>query len=318
MDGQEPDADVPGLRAVDASGDGKFRFTSSKVFLTYSQADAIDRSTIITTLEALGYHKIYGGQEQHQDGGKHFHVLAWSSKKKIDIKNPRYWDIGGVHPNVRNVRSTEAAIAYLSKDGDTFVHGNPDILTEGGKIKGFRSFKADFEEFKRHVRSKHQVSPFPLELPFFTLREPTKQQRQRCLYVWGPPDSGKTRYFTERLDGKSTYAAGFGELEFDTYGEELCVLYDDHLPLLSTLICLLNYSEVDKPCPGRQRYYQRFLRGRQARFVVIIMNRLVPWENGCTNSSQCNCPGCTRCIYYNWFKYGVSVVSQGNIRIDLS
>lgn len=289
---------------------GTFRYTSAKVFLTYSQADGLTASDIITALQELGYYKGIVGTEHHIDGGLHYHVIAFNAKAKTDIKNVRYWDVGGKHPNVRHVKSVDRCFAYLTKDGTFESWGNPDVLLAKGQITGFCNRKKDLEEFVRYVRSKTAKSPFPISLPYladeFVIEEPSRVDRQRCLYIYGAPNTGKSKYFTDIADGTSTYYPVDGELAYDAYGGEILVVYDDKMPPLQHLIQLLNYSKSDRPCPGRQRYCVRTLRGQQARFVVIIMNRLIPWEIGCTNSFSCNCPGCTRTIYYNWDKHFVS------------
>nr|DAV52784.1 MAG TPA: Rep protein [Genomoviridae sp.] len=283
-----------------------FRFNSQWVFLTYAQANTLDRGQILEALQGLGYFQIFGGEESHQDGGRHFHIICRHSKKKIDVRNGRYWDIAGHHPNVRHVRNFDKVWSYCAKDGNTFSAGTIDPLIQKGSFSGFRNRKADLEEFKRHVADKGRRSPFPLLLwehkhaGGITLVEPTAADRQRCLYVTGTPNSGKSRYFTALLDGTSSFYAADGELEFDSYGQELLIVYDDRLPSLPSLISTLNYSKECRPCPGRQRYFQRSFKGGQVRFVIIIINNPKPWVPSCTNSSSCFCPGCTRCIYYNW------------------
>lgn len=327
MDGTEPD-DTPGL-TIDSDGKTAFRFTSSKVFLTYSQANDLDRSQIIKALVSLGYHKVFGSEERHDDGGRHFHIMAESPKTKTDIKNPRYWDITSVsgisyHPNVRRIQNPDRVYTYISKDGDTFSYGRTDILIANGTFRGFSSRKRDLEEFNRYVRSKTLTNPFPLRLPLEFTGEtiidfPKGEHRQRCLWVWGPANTGKSYYFQQLLNGTSTFYPGDGELSFDNYLGEVLLLYDDKLPPLPTLIDILNVTKADRTCPGRQRYSCRFLLRKQARFVIIITNQLVPWMLGCTNSLACKCPGCTRTIYFDWTKnYLIPPVIVDQNRVDFT
>jgi len=305
-------------------GEKGFRFTSSKVFLTYAQADDLSRDRLLSALGDLGYYKIYAGEELHSDGGKHYHVIAFDSKKKVDIKNARYWDIDGRHPNVRHIKSFEKAYFYVSKDGNTFGTGTIDPIIQTGSVRGFRSIKADYEEFTRYVRTKSLRCPFPLILPYckdgdISICKPDPKHRQRCLWIHGPANTGKSYYFTRLLDGASIYYAGDGELAFDTYSGEVLIVYDDKLPSLSTCIELLNTTKADRICPGRQRYYPRVLQRDQARFVIIISNQLVPWCGGCQNSTDCQCPGCTRTIYFNWIKhYDVPSFIDDQKRSDFS
>lgn len=332
MDGQEPadtgihDEDKVLGESVQSDGKGTFRYQAKQVFLTYSQADGLLRSDLISALQELGYHKIFGGEEQHRDGGRHYHILAEYSgeKKRFETRNCRFWDVKEHHPNVRHVKNWDRCFAYCAKGGNIFTIGDVDPVLAGGSIKGFSGRKRDCEELIRHVKAKFIRSPFPIALPyekqnepFFSIAEPRYWHRQRCLYVFGKAGTGKSTYFEEKLAGRSHYVAGDGDLSFDTYSGELCVLYDDRLPTLLQLISVLNYSTERRPCPGRQRYVQRFFEANQARFVIIIYNRRVAWDMFCTCSAACTCPGCSRTIYFDWDKhYDFSMIKSLNKRID--
>lgn len=331
MDGQEPagaggdDEDKVLGESVISDGEAKFRYQAKQVFLTYSQADRLDRATLIRALQDLGYHKLFGGEELHRNGGRHYHILAEynGEQKRFDTRNCRFWDVEGHHPNVRHVKNWDRCYAYCAKGGNVFTIGDVDPVLAGGKIQGFSARKRDCEELIRHTAAKFVRSPFPIAMPYekqndvFSIAQPRYWHRQRCLYVFGTAGTGKSTYFEKILAGCSHYAAGDGELSYDTYSGQLCVLYDDRLPKLCDLISCLNYSTERRPCPGRQRYVQRFFEANQARFVIIIYNRRVAWDMFCTCCAACTCPGCSRTIYFDWDKhYDFSMIKSLNKRID--
>lgn len=300
----EPD-EAPGDLIEEKKG-VRFRITSRKLFLTYSSCDDLERDALVTGLKGAGVCKAAIGQERHADGKRHYHALIWLPQKdKTDITNPRIFDVGGHHPNIRRVRNDEHTFAYLAKGGDVFYFGDVDIAVQRGRINGFRKFSEDLAAFTRHVRLKSLAEPFPFLVPYqragtFSFQEPKKEDRQRCLFVFGTPNTGKTKWFTETMDGKRVYFPLDGDLAYDNYGGERLIIYDDRLPTLPELQAVLNYSANPKPCPGKQRYTGKELPGGQVRFVIVIYNQRKMWEAGCTTDEHCPCPGCTRTIYFDW------------------
>lgn len=106
---------------VNASSSSKsFRFTAKKVFLTYAQCDA-EKQDVLDHVSSK--HKDIDqyiiGQEKHADGNPHLHAY-FSFKSKINIKNPRHFDVKGFHPKIESVRAPSAAIKYCQKEGNYF------------------------------------------------------------------------------------------------------------------------------------------------------------------------------------------------------
>lgn len=102
-----------------------FRVQGTHIFLTYAQAEDIpDKETLLSELRNLVPTPIAWaiGKEQHEDGGQHYHVLL-KYESRIDIRNERFWDVNGHHPNIQKCRSPKQVLRYVIKDGDTLVHG---------------------------------------------------------------------------------------------------------------------------------------------------------------------------------------------------
>lgn len=102
-----------------------FRFKATKVFLTYSQANAIaNTQSLFNFLKNFPLvQKIIVSREEHQDGNFHYHAVVqyscvWSSR---DV---RVFDFQGIHPNIRHdIRSLTRCVAYTAKAGDYINEG---------------------------------------------------------------------------------------------------------------------------------------------------------------------------------------------------
>lgn len=96
-----------------------FRFQGKCVFLTYAQAERIEnKEELLQHLQGLGQPtKAIVAQEFHEDGGIHYHALVqWEERR--DVRDCRYFDYRGVHPNMQLTRSPTAVLRYVIKDGD--------------------------------------------------------------------------------------------------------------------------------------------------------------------------------------------------------
>jgi len=104
---------------------GVFRLAGKSFFLTYPNCP-LERAYAFELLvdkntDKPQYAKIC--RELHESGEWHLHVLLMFAKKK-DIKNARFWDIGGYHGDYRVPRDTDDVLKYISKDDLTpMEHG---------------------------------------------------------------------------------------------------------------------------------------------------------------------------------------------------
>jgi len=87
---------------------GRFRVNAAGMFLTYSQS-ALTRDNITQWFSRQARVKrLICGLEHHQDGNTHWHVLIEYDHKK-DIRNERFFDIDGEHPNIK---TWDRAVTY--------------------------------------------------------------------------------------------------------------------------------------------------------------------------------------------------------------
>lgn len=90
-----------------------------KFGLTYSQAGGVlTKELVLDELIARGGNCDYiVAQERHADGGIHFHCYI-KYEKKLESRNPRVFDILGIHPNICKGSVTRGWADYVAKDGD--------------------------------------------------------------------------------------------------------------------------------------------------------------------------------------------------------
>lgn len=102
------------------------RINAKNYFLTYAQAERIESKqdllfhlrSLIPTPERWAI-----GEEEHQDGGRHFHVLLGYANR-FDLTNTRFFDFEGHHPNIQAARAPAQVLAYVTKDDpEPVVHG---------------------------------------------------------------------------------------------------------------------------------------------------------------------------------------------------
>lgn len=92
-----------------------FNFHAKAAFLTYPQCNA-SKQLLYDHLLKLNHpiEKLLVAQETHEDGNPHFHCLI-IFKSKPHIRNERYFDYEGFHPNIQGCRSVRKTIEYITK-----------------------------------------------------------------------------------------------------------------------------------------------------------------------------------------------------------
>lgn len=91
-----------------------FRLNAKNVFLTFPQCDipANEMGEHLSTLKPTRYIKVV--REKHRDGNNHLHVLLqWIDK--LNIRDQRFFDHRGHHPNIQAVRSLPDVLDYIDK-----------------------------------------------------------------------------------------------------------------------------------------------------------------------------------------------------------
>jgi len=101
-----------------------FRINCKRLFITFPQTDTLkeDAAEKLKSNSKTNDCSFIIAQERHQDGNIHLHVYIEKSSN-FNFKDPKYFDfITGKHGNIQKVRSKEAVIGYVCKEGDFICH----------------------------------------------------------------------------------------------------------------------------------------------------------------------------------------------------
>jgi len=284
-----PEEDLVGAAAPDGDGDQerKFRFCARSAFLTYPRCPVLPgeyrRSTSFNwELVKCAFAK----QEKHLDGTLHLHVYL-RFVKKLDISNCRYFDatvqpegdapLDRYHPNIRNERGKGSIVRvweYLCKNGGvppTDLVGTTELYPTS---KNFRKEYGDRITWLNYHATSHQPPPeYPLTLPDgSSMDRPTGANKKRHLWIWGPPNSGKTRWLERHIYRFRNYQIADAKYPFDNYTTEEIVVWDDIPPKAQILLNLCNYSEHPRPVPGETRYHRRNIPGGTVIVAIVCVN----------------------------------------------
>jgi len=113
----------------------KFRLSSRKLYLTYSQIDdGLTKQEILEQLQTkLEISDYVIALEKHKDEGIHCHALLYLTKK-CDIKNAHYLDIQynnkTFHGNYQSVKNKNAVIRYIVKENNYIKSNGVKIYTD--------------------------------------------------------------------------------------------------------------------------------------------------------------------------------------------
>lgn len=118
-----------------------FRFQRIRALLTYACPVAADENPIATAQELCDFLKavpamdaVVVGQEKHENGKRHFHAYVRFTHK-VHVRDPRFLDFKGVHPNISGDGSESNMIKYVTKEGN-YVSHNFDVASLLGPKSG--------------------------------------------------------------------------------------------------------------------------------------------------------------------------------------
>ncbi len=205
----------------------RFRLRAKKIFLTFPQCENLlqqftNNEHIFDYVEEYyrphGFDRGVVAIEHHEDGNRHLHIVLVREHTEA-ITSERFFDLGQYHPNIQPCRNLRNAIKYVKKEDNYHVWGDLEVVEKRTMasrlldvvsgtmsldelinehphlIRGYKRLKEDIEQYSKDVSILSlQDSPSirGIELPgLLTWRLRTKFKTP-SLYIWGPPDSGKT------------------------------------------------------------------------------------------------------------------------------
>ena len=105
----------------------RFRLQARYVLLTYAQCGDLDPWVVHDVITSFPAECLIG-RETHADGGTHLHAFV-DFGRKVDIRDPRRFDVEGFHPNIQPCgRTPQKMLDYAIKDGDVVAGGLSPIL----------------------------------------------------------------------------------------------------------------------------------------------------------------------------------------------
>ena len=269
-----------------------FRFNAKSAFLTYPRCPIMPGEYLRhTTISRSDIKHAFGKQERHMDGERHLHVWI-TFIRKIDTINPRFFDLtdpptenhGGstYHCNIRRGERKRAggisnhvrAYEYLCKyDGTvpTEIVGSSNLYPTS---RNFRKEHGDRTQWLNYLTIRAMPNPeYPLQLPNGeSVPEPDKANKQRHLWIYGPPNAGKTQWLETNVYRFKNYKVSGTLYPFDNYDGEQIIVYDDITPTANHLLQITNASDWPRPVPGQTRYSVRYVPGRLVTLVIVCMN----------------------------------------------
>lgn len=192
-----------------------FRHCAKTCLLTYPQCDK-EKEWLMEKLMRLAPEVVVVSKEDHHETeGKHLHAFVEFGKKK-DIKDPRYFDFDGFHPNIgkdktygnKTAKSSKIdMIKYVIKDGDYIEYGI-DVKKYLGCVKSKKAYIDEMlvngkmtlvEAVKEYPMFIHEYGKLKTNLLAFKSDEKTDKvganeeiKDKLSIWIYGTPGIGKS------------------------------------------------------------------------------------------------------------------------------
>lgn len=233
-----------------------YRLQATHLFLTYPQCDESPQRLLEFLRDRLDVKHFSIGRERHGDGGFHLHAYVHLGKR-CNIRRADYLDFEGHHGDYQRARAPRTSIEYTQKDGDFITdirdfreriqetRSNRELLDaifEEGRIHQYR-FWRDYRDSSRPAEEAPQYGRHAWWDNADAIELHPPGRRPEALWIWGPPQTGKTTYVFARdpqaflistpkdfvsWDGQGTYL--FDEFDYS--------LWRDNTSFLNNLITL--------------------------------------------------------------------------------
>lgn len=209
----------------------KYRFHGTFIFVTYAQSKIADGYEFYERLRGRMPEgtSIFGGQEKHEDGNPHYHVVMkfpkrihWSDARshlRLEGDTDAIY-ISGLARGQSKESFVEGTQAYCEKDGNPFIFGNRidvDVGKEGDRKRKFREVdeEEDYETSKRMLR---ELDPYRFIFSYGSVDVRRDRRGQTEDEVWNDfgyqlEVNGQARRVTERIEWEIK-RRGRGEVGF--------------------------------------------------------------------------------------------------------
>lgn len=185
----------------------KFRLQAKNFFLTYPKCDVPKDEAFESLSHKVDLQYALIAQEQHMDGTPHLHALI-SSKIKLNIKNPNFFDLGAFHGNYQTVKNSDDVRAYIKKaDPEPLEIGVYEsnkqselqkraamnkLLLEGNLPQLVDEGAISLYHYAKIKQGREQYSMDKIKLPAIS-------EERVCYWIYGEPGIGKTYWVRSRF-----------------------------------------------------------------------------------------------------------------------
>ena len=228
-------------------------------------------STIITGLS---------NQEHHSDGYPHLHCILKFEQRIRSTATTFDINLEGkcYHPNIRLLRgkanSTRQVYEYIAKSG------RPPVVHRG-KLElfrnshNFRKEKSDHDawiQYRKSISSSVPCWGSYLAPDNSLIHQPLATEKKRHLWIYGAPNTRKSSYVKHMFKCRMFIAPKDAARRFDDYAGEQILWFDDCQPSFAELTSISECSSKLLPCPGNQRYYNKYFPAMQCRLIIVTTN----------------------------------------------
>lgn len=201
-----------------------FRYQKKKVALTYSapvgeQHPWPDKELAYFAVDAhmsskgRSIEKFLVAEEMHEDGRLHYHMYL-EFDHRVDTQDARYFDVDGIHPNIGE-KPSKRWCDYCAKDGNfitNFYVAKTSVYKQAIQVGGLAGLELIKEAHPRDYLLHREKFLSNLLVPFSGIR--------KVVWIWGPPERGKSEYAYLQGAKDCAYKNGF----FDYKGDEVVVI----------------------------------------------------------------------------------------------
>ena len=231
--------------------DEKFRVNRKKVGFTYSCPVKAEDNPIPSRERIIEFYEGKWGpalylvcEELHKSGKRHYHGY-FKFDEKIDVKNPKAFDIDGVHPQINDPGG--GWHTYCVKAGEYITNIPQDIFHDLKKCTRWDEArelllerKPDlYFKFGESIRRNFEAQLPGIQFPIFYGPYPFNFDWQsfdfshQCLVLTGEPGTGKTvfaRMIARTLERNICYIKGCLDKAKSFYKSGDTIIYDDIVP----------------------------------------------------------------------------------------
>lgn len=234
----------------------KFRIQGKNFFLTYPKCDiSIDQA-----YETLNYKNTIRyaliAQEKHKDGDLHLHAYI-EYVKKLNIRDPKHFDLGDCHGNYQKPDNIEAVINYCKKE-NSFKEFGTRLLnqTTSQDIPDIYQLARELSRKKYFMECLRKKIPFQYakeawnDCDLFTINEDPEigkirsdlselkweeiENPRKSTVLIGPSGIGKTSWCKRECPKPALFVTHMDTLRQFKPNEHKCIIFDDmsflHVP----------------------------------------------------------------------------------------